>query len=230
MPRGVKVFLRWCFDESIIDSNITLNVKCPKSDAKLVQPLSVEDVDAVERHICRFRSYRRNLLIVHLMLDCGLRRGEVCRLNVGDVNMTNGYIHIVKSKNCKSRIIPLPTKVKVLIADYLENEHYLYTASSPLVMDNSCEHRLSKSAINSIVYRLKKVIPRVYPHLCRHTFGTSFCMGNGNLSILSVLMGHSDIQTTQGYVHIANQCKIVNYNIYKLDKVMFQYCNYNYKE
>ena len=71
------------------------------------------------------------------------------------------------------------------------------------------------------MHRLKKVDSGVHCHLLRHTFATSFMMGGGQLEILRVLLGHDEYIVTKDYIHLASQLGVINYDIYRLDGVMF---------
>ena len=67
----------------------------------------------------------------------------------------------------------------------------------------------------------KKGFSRIYPHLLRHTFATNFVYNGGNLEVLRVLMGHSTINITQIYIHLAAQMHLVNDNYNSnLDKLL----------
>ena len=226
--RAIKVFLRYCYNEGYMLIDVTKGVKFPKSDKRIVKPLSSSEVVKIHKHICKSSYPLRNLCIFYLMLDCGLRRGEVIRLDLDDIDLEHQFISIVNSKGSKSRVIPMSYRVHLLLTNYIKETPK--SRSAALILDKNNERRISKSAINCIFYRLKVAFPNIYPHLLRHTFGTSFILGGGSLEVLRLLMGHSDYEVTREYVHIANQCKILNYDIYKLDDVYFKYCNYNYKE
>ena len=226
--RAMKVFLRYCYNEGYMLNDVTKGVKFPKSDKRLIKPLSQADVTKIHKHICKGSCALRNLCIFYLMLDCGLRRGEVCRLDLEDIDIDNGFITIVNSKGNKSRILPMSYRVHLLLKNYIAETPK--SRSAALLLDVNNEYRITKSTINCVFYRLKAVHPSLYPHLLRHTFGTSFILGGGSLEVLRMLMGHSDYNVTREYVHIASQYKILNYDIYKLDDVYFKYCNYNYKE
>ena len=93
--RAIKVFLRYCFNEGYMSENVTLNVKFPKSDKKLVVPLSVEVVKQLDLYIFKNTVDKsRNLLIFYLMLDSGLRLGEVINLNVSDIHLKDKFISL----------------------------------------------------------------------------------------------------------------------------------------
>lgn len=56
---------------------------------------------------------------------------------------------------------------------------------------------------------------RIYPHLLRHTFETNYLLDGGDLETLRIYMGHTDISTTQKYLHIAEQIKILQQKHFK---------------
>ena len=65
-------------------------------------------------------------------------------------------------------------------------------------------------------------LDRVYPHLLRHTFSTSYIMGGGSLESLRILLGHYDYSVTRIYLHLANQFFVMDSDIYRLDPVLFR--------
>lgn len=223
--RAVKVFLRYCYNEGYLLENITLNVKYPKSDKKIIVPLSQQRVNMLDDYIYHGYMYPRNMCIFHLMLDCGLRLGEVIRLNVSDVNFDDKYIIVRYSKNNKSRVVPLPDSVAYMLHNYIK--HYKHPQTGALILNASYDDRITVCGIEKVFSRIKSCDSDIYPHLLRHTFGTSFILGGGSLEILRVLMGHEDYNVTKEYLHIATQSQIVNLDIYKLDDVFFRTYNYN---
>ena len=83
---------------------------------------------------------------------------------------------------------------------------------------------ITDNVIKQMFQKLKKRadIPRLHPHLCRHTFATSYILQGGDLESLRIYMGHEDIATTQKYLHLANSCMYLNNDIYKIDKIFFK--------
>lgn len=223
--RSVKVFLRYLWTEDLIENNITVNVKMPKSDKRSILPLNCSNVDDVVTGIQKSTMCERNMLIFRLMLDCGLRRSEVIHLNVDDINIIDDYIKIIDSKNNKSRLLPLPYIVKQCFLDYMIVRNGNIKAL--ILLDNGC--RITDKAINDLFARLKKYSDvNIYPHLLRHTFATSFILGGGSLEILRVLMGHSGYDVTKEYLHISQQVSFTGIDIYKLDDVFFK--TYSYRK
>ncbi len=223
--RAIKVFLRYCYNEGYMLDNITQGVKYPKSDKKLIEPLTTVRVNQLFLYLSMTKLSKRDTIILRLMLDCGLRRSEVINLDVDDIHFAEKYISVVNSKNNSSRVVPLPDSLSELINEYINTT--LDVKISALLLDSHNKERITKSAINKLFSRMKQVDKRIHPHLLRHTFGTSFILGGGSLEVLRVLMGHTDYNVTKEYLHIASQSKIINLDIYKLDDIFFRVYNYN---
>lgn len=219
--RAIKAFLRFLYNEGYILENLTDHVRFPKSDKKIIVPLSVNQVILLLDALHGSQHELRNTIIIKLMLDCGLRHGEVIRLDTEDVDMENMFIRIHRSKNCKSRVVPLPVELKKLIKQYRKGKD-----TTALLLRNDNE-RITTSVISCMFSKLKNAVPGIYPHLLRHTFATSFVLGGGNLEVLRVLMGHESYDITKEYLHIASQMQLLDYDIYKLDDVFFRVYNYH---
>lgn len=226
--RAVKVYLRYCYNEGYMLENVTLNVKVPKSDRRLIMPLNSKEVTALRRYAGKSPCYKRDWCIIGLMIDCGLRLEEVVGLNIDDIDYENNTISIINSKNNKSRIVPLPSGLRQDIENYRSYcvTHYNYNGCTALILNRSYNKRISHSSIKIMFSRLKECVPRVHAHLLRHTFATSFILGGGTLEVLRVLMGHADYNVTKEYLHIASQMRLTDFDIYKLDEVYFRVYNY----
>lgn len=214
--RAVKVFIRWLFDNCYIDEDPTLKIKLPKKDAKLVIPLSSSEVKSVNDYFSYCENGLRNYCIFHLMIDCGLRRSEVINLNFKDIKENNLYIRL--SKNNKSRIVFLPEFLKKSIVNYYNS---IPNHKVALFYDRYGRTRITNDSISNLFSNIKNVVglERVHPHLLRHTFATSYALKVGNLEMLRLLLGHADYNITQNYLHIANQQKLVNADVYEIDDI-----------
>ena len=216
--RAIKVYLKYLYNEGYIVNDITKNVRFPRSDSRYICPLTNDDVLTILSGI-NGRCKARNVLIFYLMLECGLRLQEVVNLNVNDIDFDNNIIKINNSKYNKSRFVPLPVNVNNAIVGYLSVRN---DDNNALILDIHNKDRITKVAIKKMFNRWKfKYNIELYPHLLRHTFATSFIMGGGNIEILRILLGHSDFNVTKNYIHLANQYSLLNYDIYRLDKCVF---------
>lgn len=227
--RAVRAFFRWCWDNEYTEKNIAQRYRLLKSDAAEKLPLyqgEVEQIDKLFNEKCE--QGIRNLCIVHLMLDAGLRSGEVVRLALKDVIFDKNIIFIDRSKGLKSRYVPLAPKLKSLLYKYTVLFRPYYHSpdgtEAPLFLNVNQPVPMTKDTVKQLFQRIKKRtgISRVHPHLCRHTFATSYILGGGDLESLRVYMGHSDITTTSRYLHLANTYRYMDADVYKLDKVFFK--------
>lgn len=231
--RALRIFLKYCYEEEYISLDLTKKFKYIRKTQSIVLPLYQDDVAKID---CMFNpkcmSGIRNLCIVHLMIDAGLRSGEVIRLNVGDVEFKKGIIFINNSKFNKSRMVPLGVKLKQMLHKYLiiyrgvafDQSYDKHINSEPFFLEIRKNDRITGDVVRCLFARIKRNtgIDRIYPHLLRHTFATSYILGGGDLESLRMLLGHSDIKTTQKYIHLANTYRMMNPDIYRLDNVFFK--------
>ena len=155
-----------------------------------------------------------------MFIDEGLRLSEVCKLQIQDVNFINNCI-IINGKGNKQRIVPMARIVRKYLERYINI--YRPDVQHDYVLCNIGGSAVTPDAIKSVFGRIVKRtgIERLHPHLLRHTFATSFILGGGSVEMLRIYMGHSDINTTQNYMHIVNSIQF-SQNVYKLDDIFFR--------
>jgi len=159
----------------------------------------------------------RDRLIVRLMLQCGLRVGEVSALNVENV-WRGGYVHPAvnlpqgTTKGHIARYVDMPEPVRDLVKEHI-NEFFkhdeLLPPASPLFYGDKVRIRLLPGGIGRIVGAISRdAIDRViHPHILRHTFAT-ILMKYTNIRVVQQLLGHASISTTQIYTHVSSEdCK-----------------------
>ena len=216
--RGFRVFIRYLYSEEYIEKDFTVNCKTPREENLLEMPLSVKEVKLIDE-FCENKSILglRNFIIIHLMLDVGLRLNEVVQLRIKDIELADNYIKLLDCKYNKNRIVPLPNLLKQAIKKYLNIRKGVKNEFLFLTHDYSKE--ISPITIKQMFTKLKKQtgIKRIHAHLLRHTFATSYLIESNNLEYLRVLLGHEDYNVTRNYIKLATQIKIVNYDIYRID-------------
>lgn len=202
--RAVKVFLRWLYFEGYIDIDIN-KLTLMKANKDVIVPLSdIEVTQLVNLYGNDNFLSCRNKTIIMLMIDCGLRLGEVVSLCLSDIDYINDYL-IINGKGSKQRIVPFGKSLSKQL-DIYNIYRKRYDLSDSLFLNNKLQP-ITHNAIKMLFARIKKTpnLSRVYPHLLRHTFATNFIYDGGNLEVLRVLMGHSSINITQIYIHLAAQ-------------------------
>ncbi len=131
-------------------------------------------------------------LAVYLALNTGLRPSEVLGLELGDIDFEEGYLLVKRTKTYRERIVPINKKTMVELKRFAYNNGIkggrLFT--------------MSRDRFSKLILRYSRKLGfKVTPYMLRHTFATLFVENNGNLLILKNIMGHSQISTTERYVH-----------------------------
>ena len=136
-----------------------------------------------------------------LMLDCGLRLGEVVSLQLNDIDFVNHCL-VVNGKGSKQRVVPFGSALSKQLLTYFDYRNSVSSASSCVFLTNK-NTDITRNTIKMLFARIKKQksFSRVYPHLLRHTFATNYIYNGGNLEVLRVLMGHSTIN-----IRLYNKC------------------------
>ena len=208
--RAVKVFYRYLYFENYIDIDIN-RLNLMKANKGVILPLSDNEVkqlltlyDNSSFLSCRNRS------IIMLMLDCGLRLGEVVNLMLNDIDFVNHYL-VINGKGSKQRVVPFGFAVSGQLSVYIDYRKHCITDTNSFFLTQQ-NKAITHNTIKMLFARIKKkkAFSRVYPHLLRHTFATNFVYNGGNLEVLRVLMGHSTINITQIYIHLAAQISLIN--------------------
>lgn len=200
--RAVKAFYNFAINSEYLE-DFSRQLKLPRTHIK--EQLILDD-DEIKKLLGCFEPNNlidlRNKCFIVLMLDCGLRRGEIPRLNFGDVNFKNNTL-LVRGKGSKQRIVPIGEICFELLISYSRIRCFL-KSDEPFFIDR-CGNRCSDNLIKQVFQDLKERsgIDRLHPHLLRHTFATYYLADGGDLETLRLILGHANIQTTQMYLHLA---------------------------
>lgn len=201
---AVKIFIKYAYDNNFITSDFYKKIKPYKNIKKTIVVLSYDDI---ERLLNTQNEYTkigcRNLLVISLMLDAGLRVSEVSNLDVDDINEELGLIRVL-GKGKKERLVPLTD----MILQYYKKYLYIYKIyTGALIRDFENNIRLTPSGISQVLRRIKKEygFKKLHPHYLRHTFATLFLVNGGDPVHLQLILGHTTLYMTEQYLHLANQ-------------------------
>ena len=129
------------------------------------------------------------------MFFTGLRKGELVKLKREDFDLEKRTVKVIQSKVRKERITGFTNKVKNMVKDY-----FLFEAE---------DKNAFNIVLNTISTLLKNLNPyfkevHLYPHLFRHSYARHLLNKGIDLSIVSTLMGHSNVQSTMRYLKLQN--------------------------
>jgi len=142
-----------------------------------------------------------------LLYGSGMRRAEIARLKIADIDSPRMVIHVVNGKGGKDRDLPLsPALLETLRAywRWLKPKTYLF----PSRMHRDCEQPITDKVVWRACSEARKragIRKRVSPHLIRHSWATHLLEAGTDLRTIQLLLGHEDLETTARYLHLSQQ-------------------------
>lgn len=205
--KDLKIVLKYFYKNKLIKTDIASKIeKLPKRKSLIPKIISVNTIEKIIRDSKKNNVLHiRNCLILCLIFDCGLRLSELVRLKINDFDFDNEIIRVTGKWN-KQRNVPLTETVKEYYSKYLKfNKNK--QGQLLLTKDNK---PITTSCIRTVFKRLKKKykLQEFHPHLLRHSFATIFLLNGGDALVLQEILGHTTLEMTKNYVHIANSISI----------------------
>jgi site-specific recombinase XerD len=151
-------------------------------------------------------SEMRNQTIFMLLLDTGLRIGELINLKLDDIHMEDGYLKVL-GKGKKERIVPIGSNAQKVMQRYLfRHRNRNNDGVNDLVFLSVYGQPLTLNSMKLMFRRLARLsgVSRLHAHLCRHTFATRFLINGGDVFILQQILGHSSLEMVRNYVNLAS--------------------------
>jgi site-specific recombinase XerD len=201
----VRTYLHWLYDQEYIPTCISDRLKAPRQASNLPDALTDTEIDRLYELLAK-RGVFRDTLIFELLLDTGLRAQEVIDLNLTDVNLQDGSLK-VWGKGRREAIVPIGATVSRDLPLYVHKYRVSVPGEDALFV-NRYGTRLGKEGLSTLVRRILSDVResgKCGPHTLRHTFATQFLKNGGNFEVLRRVLRHSDIRSTQQYVHLQNE-------------------------
>lgn len=157
----------------------------------------------------RYIRGKRNMAIFKLMLNTGLRLSELCNLKTKDIDLDKQILKVKNGKGGRDRLIPFPEDItaylKALISEKAERDiesKYLFCSYKQGQEGIKLSSRYIQIALKQ--YAKKASIDKeIHPHTLRHSYATAVYQTDHDLEGLRMLLGHSNIQTTQIYINLS---------------------------
>ena len=148
----------------------------------------------------------RDKAIAGLMLFSGLRTAEVLGLAIADVDITRGWVRVA-GKGGRERRTPIDGEVAGWVQTYLLAERPDTDVGALFVVAKG-PHRgqpLTPAGLRTIFryHRERAGVPAAHPHALRHSFGTALAEAGVDLAVIQALLGHANIDSSVGYIHLA---------------------------
>ncbi|WP_294124214.1 tyrosine-type recombinase/integrase [Sphingomonas sp.] len=147
------------------------------------------------------RNAHRDLVMVATGFCTGLRVFELCKLELMHVDLVDRMIRVRLGKGAKDRDVPILEPLVPLLKEWIGERTSGYLFPGP--KGRRLSERQFRDRLAAVAKRAG-LLQRVYPHLMRHTFATSYLESNGEGSLreLQELLGHASLQTTEIYLHV----------------------------
>lgn len=206
---SLRVFFRWLISEGYMAKNYTDAIQIPKLEKLLPKALTEQQALHLLELVYNFPYEHefqriRNHTIMACYIFLGLRKNELLRLTLADINLIEGMVFIRQGKGSKDRMVPITKQLSSILENYLRERRTLNYTNLSLFVSVKRDARLTAYGLKHIVDKIKKKTGYAFtiPQL-RHTFATLMAQGGCDLASLAEMMGHSDIKTTSIYIHIA---------------------------
>lgn len=188
--RTLHTFFVFCHKRKFLPCNLMADVPRPRPSNGPKPRLKIHQVKQLIESTKKTALPRRNLAIVLLMVDSGLRLNEVVSLQVHDFDPDTKSLWVTSAKTNKRREVPLKKEtieaIQACLGDRQAGPMFLTRSGDPI----------TKEAITLVMRRLQKKLKfPLHAHLLRHTFGNLYNK-KGDLRKLQKIMGHSDVRTT----------------------------------
>lgn len=221
--KAIKCLFNWASVEFSLQKRPDDKLKLPPNNPKVILPLSEDDIKAILAHAEYSRSAitsgrnsfkmkrttaERDIAIIVLLLDTGVRSGEACRLNIKDLDLERGEIIIApfgsSKRKTKSRVLPIGKATRRALWRYLASRSGT-DGNSPLFVTITGK-RMNPNSVRLLLTDLgiKASVPNCHPHRFRHTFAVEYLRNEGDIFTLQMILGHETLDMVRFYLQLAN--------------------------
>ncbi len=207
---SIKQFFKYLLLEKIIKEDPTSQIHTPKMKKSIPGVISLEDVEKVLASPDENTPEGlRDLAMLEVLYATGIRVSELINLKLNEVNFEMGFV-IVYGKGSKERIVPMGGQAQEKLKTYMQHSR------STLLKQKDCKElfvtRRGKGMTRQGFWKLIKnyalkanITKPISPHTLRHSFATHLLERGADLRTIQIMLGHSDISTTQIYTHVENE-------------------------
>mgnify|MGYP003450017602 FL=1 len=203
-------FYRFLLREGVIQEDPTVKIDMPKIGRSLPRSLTESEVDALlAAPETSDPLGHRDRAMLEVRYATGLRVSELINLRQSEVNLNQGVLRI-RGKGDRERLIPFGEESQRWIREFMTGPRLeiLLERQSEYLFPTRRGDRMTRQAFWHIIKRYAKkadIEARLSPHTLRHAFATHLLNHGADLRVVQMLLGHSDLSTTQIYTHVARE-------------------------
>ncbi|MFH1494647.1 MAG: site-specific tyrosine recombinase XerD [Pseudomonadota bacterium] len=207
---SLRRFYRYQLRQGKIQKDPTLQIEMPKLPRSLPKSLSEADVEALLNAPCVGESLGlRDRAMLETLYATGLRVSELVTLPLQGLSLEMGVVRVM-GKGSKERLVPLGAEAVDWLQRYLLEARPVLLAGKPdaAVFVTQRGGAMTRQAFWYLIKRYAAqagLASALSPHTLRHAFATHLLNHGADLRVVQMLLGHSDISTTQIYTHVARE-------------------------
>ncbi|OGU66631.1 MAG: hypothetical protein A2440_06355 [Stygiobacter sp. RIFOXYC2_FULL_38_25] len=203
---SLRKLFEFAIRNEVLENNPITKIPNPKSKRKLPETISLDSFLEIYNFISKENEVleaKRIKAIFELLYGCAFRVSELCSLNISSLDFQNSSVRVL-GKGSKTRIVPLGSKSKVIVKEYIDtlaDRNY----NSPLFVSKE-NKRIDRFEVYSIVKKyIGKVsdIDKKSPHILRHSAATHMLDNEADIMAVKEILGHENLSTTQIYTHVS---------------------------
>ena len=203
-------FFRYILRDGMRDSDPTADIEMPRIGRSLPQTLTEDEVDTLLNAPNTDEPLgHRDRAMLELLYATGLRVSELINITRSQINLNQGVLRIV-GKGDRERLVPLGEESQRWIRDFIDGPRMeiLLERQTDYLFPTRRGDRMTRQAFWHIIKRYAKkanIRSKMSPHSLRHAFATHLLNRGADLRVVQLLLGHSDLSTTQIYTHVARE-------------------------
>jgi len=202
---SIKAFYTYLKKQRLIDTIPTEDIIVPKQEKNLPKSISEKEVETLLNSINGSSNIElRDKAMLELLYATGVRVSELVNIKVNDIDFNRRVIRVI-GKGSKERLVPFGEKAFIALNNYLASRENRITKE--IFLSNRGTGITRISFWNRVKFYLNRcgLSIEISPHTLRHAFATHILNRGADLRSVQMLLGHSDLSTTQIYTHIAKQ-------------------------
>ncbi|MEJ2173114.1 MAG: site-specific tyrosine recombinase XerD [Woeseiaceae bacterium] len=203
-------FFRYIMREGLRESDPTADIEMPRIGRSLPKTLTEEEVEALLNAPNTEEPLgHRDRTMLELLYATGLRVSELINLRQSQINFNQGVLRII-GKGDRERLIPLGDESQRWLQDFIDGPRMeiLLERQTDYLFPTRRGNRMTRQAFWHIIKRYAEkanIRNKLSPHSLRHAFATHLLNRGADLRVVQLLLGHSDLSTTQIYTHVARE-------------------------
>ncbi len=206
--RTLKSFFSWAVREGYTESNVMAGVAVPKAPIKIINSFTPEQIARLAAACQRENGTgTRNLAMLLVMLDCGIRVSELVNVDLVDVNLVEGYLRVRSGKGSRERLVPIGSVVQKVLWKYMHQSRPQPVSGKITRLFLSCDGLpLTRNGVQQMLRRCGREAGitgvRCSPHTLRHTFAKTYLINGGDIFSLQRILGHSSLASVRAYLNL----------------------------